>query len=121
MRFMGISGAELAFGEILAGYLCAHPMTALPFAGIGVLDAALIALFVERGTSGEATVLAALVVWRLATVVLPLLLGTVTYAQWRHANPAEAQRVRSVATAGDVQTASGDGSSDSTVVAETAP
>lgn len=90
MRFMGLSSAELTFAEILAGYLCAYPLTALPFAGIGVLDAALIALYTERGASDEATVIAALLVWRLATVLLPLLLGMVAYAMWRRANPAEA-------------------------------
>lgn len=102
MRFMGIPSAELTFAEILAGYLCAYPLTALPFAGIGVLDAALIALYTERGASDEATVFAALLVWRLATVLLPLLLGTVAYALWRRANPAEAQRVRTAAETGDV-------------------
>jgi putative heme transporter len=102
MRFMGIPSAELTFAEILAGYLCAYPLTALPFAGLGVLDAALIALYTERGASDEATVFAALLVWRLATVLLPLLLGLVAYTLWRRANPAEAQRVSSAAATGDV-------------------
>jgi len=101
MRFMGIPNAELTFAEILAGYLCAYPLTALPFAGIGVLDAALIALYTERGATDEPTVIAALLVWRLATVLLPLLLGMVAYTLWRRANPSEAQRVRGAAVAGD--------------------
>jgi putative heme transporter len=102
MRFMGIPGSELTFAEILAGYLCAYPLTALPFAGIGVLDLALIALYTDRGATDEPTIVAALLVWRLATVVLPLLLGLAAYAQWRRVNPAEAHRVRSVARTGDV-------------------
>jgi uncharacterized membrane protein YbhN (UPF0104 family) len=102
MRFMEIPTAELTFAEILAGYLCAYPLTALPFAGLGVLDAALIALYTERGATDEPTVIAALMVWRLATVLLPLLLGLFTYAQWRRANPAEAEGVRSAAATGDV-------------------
>jgi putative heme transporter len=102
MRFMSIPSAELTFAEILAGYLCAYPLTALPFAGLGVMDAALIALYTERGASDEATVFAALLVWRLATVLLPLLLGLVAYTLWRRANPAEAQRVSSAAATGDV-------------------
>jgi uncharacterized membrane protein YbhN (UPF0104 family) len=102
MRFMGIPSAELTFAEILAGYLCAYPLTALPFAGIGVLDAALIALYTERGASDDATVLAALLVWRLATVLLPLLLGLVAFTLWRRANPAEAANVRAAAATGEV-------------------
>jgi uncharacterized membrane protein YbhN (UPF0104 family) len=102
MRFMGIPSAALTFAEILAGYLCAYPLTALPFAGIGVLDAALIALYTERGASDDATVLAALLVWRLATVLLPLLLGLVAFTLWRRANPAEAANVRAAAATGEV-------------------
>ena len=102
MRFMGVPSAELTFAEILAGYLCAYPLTALPFAGIGVLDAALIALYTERGASDDSLVLAALIVWRLATVLLPLLLGLVAFSLWRRANPAEAADVRAAAATGEV-------------------
>ena len=102
MRFMGIPSAELTVGEILAGYPGACPLTALPFAGIGVLDAALFALCTERGASDEATVFAALLVWRKATVLLHLLLGLVAFTLWRRTNPAVAQRVRAAAATGEV-------------------
>ena len=95
MRFMELPSIELTFAEILAGFLCAFPLTALPFAGIGVLDAALLTLYTERGATDEPTVIAALLVWRLATVLLPLALGLGTLLIWRHANPSEAKRTRS--------------------------
>ena len=69
----------------------AYPLICFPFAEIGVLDAALLTLYTNGGPSDEATVFAALVVWRLGTVLLPLLLGVWTLWHWRRANPAEAE------------------------------
>ena len=95
MRFMELPSALLTFAEILAGFLCVYPLTMLPFAGIGILDAALLSLYLERGALDEPTLIAALLVWRLATVLLPLGLGLGTLLIWRHAHPDEASRTRS--------------------------
>jgi putative heme transporter len=103
MRFMGLPSVELTFAEISAGILCAYPLICLPFAGIGVLDAALLGLYTERGASDEPTVIAALVVWRLGTVLLPLALGLGTLMRWRRAHPADAKRARPAVQAGDIQ------------------
>ena len=101
MRFMGVPSVELTLAEILAGFLCVYPLTALPFAGIGILDAALLGLYLERGATDEPTLIAALLVWRLATVLLPLGLGLGTLLIWRHAHPDEASRARSAGQRSD--------------------
>jgi uncharacterized membrane protein YbhN (UPF0104 family) len=94
MQFMELPSAELTFAEIFAGFLCAYPLTCLPFAGIGIMDAALLSLYTDRGASDEPTVIAALIVWRLATVLLPLVLGVGALLLWRHAHPSQAKAAR---------------------------
>lgn len=55
------------------------PLTLLPLAGLGVLDAELLAAFTEiAGLSWESEIVAALVVWRTITIGGPLLMGAIT-------------------------------------------
>ena len=79
MRALG-SAAALVYGAFLVGY----PLTALPFAGLGVFDALLYTLAVESiGDQYSAALFAALLIWRIVTVATPLVIGAGAYGLWR--------------------------------------
>jgi uncharacterized membrane protein YbhN (UPF0104 family) len=84
LRFVGLGPSVLTVDQILGSFLIAYPLTTLPLAGFGVLDAALIAAFTELcGISYEPELVAALAVWRAVTILGPLVLGGVTVLAWR--------------------------------------
>jgi putative heme transporter len=86
LRFAGLSASDLALPAIVAAFLCVYPLTALPLAGLGFLDASAIALFELDTNSADQKAVAAFVVWRVATLLTPLLLGTGTLLYWRHSH-----------------------------------
>jgi uncharacterized membrane protein YbhN (UPF0104 family) len=83
LRFVGIPGAYIGYLAVLAALLSLYPLTIFPFAGIGVLDAALIVLVNAEGVADPADLIAALVIWRAATLLLPLLPGLAALTHWR--------------------------------------
>ncbi len=83
LRFTGVGSSFLAIMFVLASFFIAYPLTALPLAGLGVLDAALVVTFTEvAGVAKEAEIVAALVVWRVVTLIGTLLLGGLTFGWW---------------------------------------
>jgi len=76
VRFAGVPEDGLPALAVIGAFCIAFPLSALPFAGLGVMDAALFAML-DRETSGkyQAELFAALVLWRLVTMVVPLILG----------------------------------------------
>ena len=92
IRFIGVGENVLSTVAIYGAFLIAYPLTVMPLAGFGVLDAALLATWVEiAGTQWESDLVAALVVWRAITILGPLALGGLTLLLWRrrtgHATP----------------------------------
>ncbi|MBI1351345.1 MAG: hypothetical protein GC156_09520 [Actinomycetales bacterium] len=84
LRSVGVPADALSAVWVLGAFLIAYPLTALPLAGLGVLDAALVVAFVDvAGTSLEPEVVAGLIVWRLVTIGGPLLLGLLALGNWR--------------------------------------
>lgn len=83
LRFVGIPGEHLGYVAVLAAFLCLYPLTIFPFAGLGVFDASLVVLVNADGAAYPADLLAALVVWRAATLLLPLLPGLGALTLWR--------------------------------------
>jgi len=84
LRFVGVGSEQLAAVDVVGGFLLVYPLTLMPLAGLGVLDAALLAGFTEvAGLEWEAEIVAALVVWRTITIGGPLLLGGLTLLLWR--------------------------------------
>lgn len=84
LRALGVSGEYLPIVWVLGAFLIAYPLTAMPLAGIGLLDAALIVVFSEvAGDTLEPEIIAAFVVWRVVTLGGPLLLGLVSLGWWR--------------------------------------
>lgn len=86
LRFVGVTVAQLSALDVFAAFLLAYPLTLMPLAGLGVLDASLLASFTAiAGLTWEAEIVAALIVWRTFTIGGPLILGAVTVAWWRRA------------------------------------
>ncbi len=88
VRFVGLGTDSLSLVDIFGAFLIAYPLTALPLAGFGVLDAALLATWTEiAGIDREAQIVAALMLWRVVTILGPLVLGGAVLLRWRSAHP----------------------------------
>ena len=83
LRFVGIPSHYIGYLAVLAAMFTLYPLTVFPFAGLGVLDAALIALINAEGTAYGPDLVAALVIWRVATLLLPLIPGLMSLSWWR--------------------------------------
>jgi uncharacterized membrane protein YbhN (UPF0104 family) len=84
LRFVGVYPSEVNLADVAIAYLFAYPLTLFPFSGIGVVDALILAALVEAGGQEiEAAAVAALVVWRVFTVGVPVLMGVGAVAMWR--------------------------------------
>ncbi len=84
LRAVGVPAEALPLVWVLGAFLIAYPLTAMPLAGLGLLDAALIVVYVEvAGSALESEIIAGFVVWRVLTLGGPLLLGLIALAWWR--------------------------------------
>ncbi len=100
LRLVGVGAASLPVALVLGSFLVAYPLTALPLAGLGVLDAALVVTFTETaGAAAEPEIVAALVVWRVVTLLGTLLLGALSFAWWHWRTRAAGPLSNDVATA----------------------
>jgi uncharacterized protein (TIRG00374 family) len=81
---MGVSDDEVGWAEVLVVFAFARLVTAIPLTpgGVGVVELALIAGLTRAGGE-DAAVVAAVLLFRLLTYVLPILLGALTYIYWR--------------------------------------
>jgi len=84
LRTMGVSEQEVGWAQVLAAFAFARLATAIPLTpgGVGVVELALIAGITAAG-GARAPVVAAVLVFRLLTYVLPIVLGGLTYLYWR--------------------------------------
>ncbi|MDN4482306.1 lysylphosphatidylglycerol synthase domain-containing protein [Demequina lignilytica] len=83
LRFVGVP-SSLSSIEILGVFLLAYPLTILPFLGLGVLDAALVSLWLtDDSPAPEATLVAGMLVWRAVSLGGTLLIGAASVAWWR--------------------------------------
>ncbi len=83
LRFVGVPGQYVGYLAVLAALLSLYPLTIFPFAGMGVLDASLIVLVNAEGVADPADLVAAMVIWRAATLLLPLVPGLIALTNWR--------------------------------------
>ncbi len=83
MRALGIDSESLTWIEILAGYAFARLITAIPVTpgGVGLIELGYVGAYTQFGADKNA-VLAAILVFRTLTYVLPIPLGAITYAIW---------------------------------------
>lgn len=84
LRFVGVDATAVSFVEIYGAFLIAYPLTLFPLFGFGLLDASLVASWtLAAGTDYEASIVAAVIIWRVVTLFGPLLLGALAVAIWR--------------------------------------
>ena len=84
LRTMGVSEQEVGWAQVLAAFAFARLVTAIPLTpgGVGVVELALIGGITAAG-GARAPVVAAVLVFRLLTYVLPIVLGGLCYLYWR--------------------------------------
>jgi uncharacterized protein (TIRG00374 family) len=84
LRVMGVSEGAAGWAEVLAVFAFARLVTAIPLTpgGVGVVELALIAGLTRAG-GNAANVVAAVLLYRLLTYVLPIVLGAGAYVFWR--------------------------------------
>ncbi|HJV09444.1 MAG TPA: YbhN family protein [Acidimicrobiales bacterium] len=84
LRHMGVSDAELNWVEVLAVFAFVRLLTAIPITpgGLGVVELGLIAGLSTAG-GDEAQVVAAVLIYRGLTYLLPIPLGLLTYLFWK--------------------------------------
>ncbi len=84
LRHVGISNEAVSWEEALASFAFVRLLSALPITpgGLGVVELGMTATLVAAG-GDEALVVAAVLVYRLLTFVLPIPVGGVSYLFWR--------------------------------------
>ena len=84
LRHLGVSDAELNWVEVLAVFAFVRLLTAIPITpgGLGVVELGLIAGLSAAG-GDQAEVVAAVLIYRGLTYLLPIPIGLVTYLYWR--------------------------------------
>ncbi len=87
LRCVDVGVSELSTVSVVGIFLLAYPLTLFPLAGVGVLDAVLLAAYVEiAGLSLEPDIVAGLVLYRVITLAVPMLFGLVSIGLWRRTN-----------------------------------
>lgn len=90
LRFVGVDSEALPAVEVICAFLVMFPLTLFPLQGLGIMDAALLAICTNiAGLEAEPEIVAALMVYRIITLGTPMLLGVVALAYWRHSARAD--------------------------------
>ncbi len=93
LRAIGVGADRVSVLEFYAAFLLAYPLTLMPLFGFGVLDAVLAgSLTTVAGASAEASIVAAILAWRIVTIAGPLVLGALALAAWRVRHRAQTRR-----------------------------
>jgi putative heme transporter len=84
LRHVGVSNEAVRWEEVLASFAFVRLLSALPITpgGLGVVELGMTAALVAAGGE-EALVVAAVLVYRLLTFVLPIPVGAIFYLFWR--------------------------------------
>jgi uncharacterized protein (TIRG00374 family) len=85
LRAIGVSEEDVTWAEVLATFAFTRIVTAIPLTpgGLGVVELAMTTGLVAAGGNRE-EVVAAVLVYRFLTYVLPIPVGVVCYFYWRH-------------------------------------
>jgi uncharacterized protein (TIRG00374 family) len=84
LRAVGVTAGQVSWVQALAAYSAANLLTALPVTpgGIGILELGLAGALIAAGGAHAETV-AAVLVYRTVSLLLPVPVGAITYAVWR--------------------------------------
>lgn len=76
VRFVGVPASALPAVVVVGTFFVVYPLTLFPVQGLGLLDTTLAALLVAvGGEEVEADLVAALIVWRVTTIIVPLVVA----------------------------------------------
>jgi uncharacterized protein (TIRG00374 family) len=86
LRHVGVAESQVSWVEALAAFAFVRLLSAFPITpgGLGVVEFGLAAVLVVAG-GDKAKVVAAVLVFRVLTFLLPMPIGAVTYGLWRRA------------------------------------
>jgi len=86
VRLVGVDSEAVPTLVVLSTVLISYPLTLFPLMGLGILDAVLVAAWTQyAGIDYEAQIVAALIVWRVFSLLVPIFLGVVAVWWWRRA------------------------------------
>jgi uncharacterized protein (TIRG00374 family) len=99
LRHVGVSEREVSFAAVLAAYAFVRLISALPLTpgGLGVVELGLTAALVAAGGE-QAAVVAAVLVYRALTYLLPIPVGAVAFLVWRNGAGARSGQLAGPAT-----------------------
>jgi uncharacterized protein (TIRG00374 family) len=100
LRHVGVSETEVSWVEALAAFAFVRLVSALPITpgGLGVVELGLTAALVAAGGE-EAGVVAAVLVYRALTYLLPIPIGLFMYLKWKKGSESRRARVEAAASA----------------------
>ncbi|WP_427893449.1 lysylphosphatidylglycerol synthase domain-containing protein [Kribbella sp. GL6] len=84
---LGFVGVPMSASTVLllaCTFLVIYPFTGLPLMGAGVFDASYAAFVSSHSELETTTMVAGLLVWRVAIQVVPVVVGLLALARWRH-------------------------------------
>ncbi len=84
VRIVGIERSVLGWAPILAAFAFGRLVTALPITpgGLGVMEVGLTGALAAVGDGPEATIVAAVLLFRFATFIVPIPLGALSWIWW---------------------------------------
>jgi uncharacterized membrane protein YbhN (UPF0104 family) len=94
LRLVGVESEAVPALLVASTVLMAYPLTLFPLMGLGILDAVLVAAWTQTaGVEHEAQIVAGLIVWRVFSLLVPMLLGAIAIAWWRRSSHADVEAV----------------------------
>ena len=89
LRVVGVDPEAVPTMLVLSTLLIAYPLTLFPLMGLGILDAVLVAAWTQAaGIEYESRIVAGLIVWRVFSLLTPILLGALAW--WRRTSHVDA-------------------------------
>jgi uncharacterized membrane protein YbhN (UPF0104 family) len=84
LRAVGISSQELSLAAILAAFAFGRLVTALPLTpgGLGVMEVGLTGALATVGNTSQAALVAAVLLFRFVTFLVPIPLGAISWLAW---------------------------------------
>jgi uncharacterized membrane protein YbhN (UPF0104 family) len=90
VRLVGVDSEAVPTLLVASTFLIAYPLTLFPLMGLGILDAVLVAAWTQSaGIEYEAQIVAGLIVWRVFSLLVPMLLGVIAMTWWRRSTHAD--------------------------------
>lgn len=89
LRAVGVTSNELSMAAVLAAFAFGRLVTAIPLTpgGLGVLEVGLTGALAAVGSGDEAKLVAAVLLFRFVTFVLPIPLGALSWLAWPAISP----------------------------------